>query len=293
MSCDRPRLRSLLFVPGTRTDLLPKAVASGADAVILDLEDAVTAAGRPSALAQVAHAVEQRTAHDHPALFVRVKPLKGWAAVEDLRAVVGPGLAGLMLPKIASPDDVRFADQMLTWCEREQGLREGHLALVPLLESASALHAAYACAAASPRVAYTGAVAGAGGDVERALGYRWSTEGTETQALRSRVLLDVRAAGAPHPVAGLWTRIGDLDGLRAFATGSRALGYTGMLAIHPSHVPVINEAFSATADEFARARRLLDAFDQARRDGVGALDFEGDMVDEAMVTTARQLLERG
>ncbi|MCX5554529.1 CoA ester lyase [Streptomyces sp. NBC_00038] len=289
----RPRLRSLLFVPGTRTDLLPKAVASGADAVILDLEDAVPAAGSRSALEQVTHAVEQFTTRDHFALFVRVKPLDGWEAAETLRAVAGPGLSGIMLPKVTGPDDIRFADELLSWCEQERGLREGHFALVPLLESASALHAAHACATASSRVAYAGAVTGAGGDVERAVGYRWSPEGAETHALRSRVLLDVRAAGAPHPVAGLWTRMGDLEGLRAFAADNRALGYTGMLAIHPSHVPVINEAFAATPEELARARRLLDVFDQARRDGAGAVDFEGDMVDEAMAETARQLLEQG
>lgn len=122
------------------------------------------------------------------------------------------------------------------------------------------------------------------------MGYRWSPEGNETHALRSRVLLDVRAAGAPHPVAGLWTRVHDLDGLRAFAEQNRALGYTGMMAIHPSHVPVLNEVFSPSPAELARAVRLIAALEEAQARGEGSVAFEGEMVDEVMATTARAVL---
>ncbi|WP_425826220.1 HpcH/HpaI aldolase/citrate lyase family protein [Streptomyces fractus] len=293
----RPPLRSLLFVPGNKTtDWLPKARAAGADAVVLDLEDAVPEADRAAAVRQVTEALTRRAADASPAgpaLFVRVRALDGWAAAEELRTVCGPGLSGVLLPKVSGPDDVRLADRILGWCEREHGLPQGQLALVPLLETAGALRDAYGCAAAATdRVAYLGAVTGAGGDVERAVGYRWSPEGHETHALRARVLLDVRAAGAPHPVAGLWTRTGDLDGLRAFAEQNRALGYTGMLAIHPSHVPVINEVFAPVADELARAARLIAAMEEAQARGVGAVAFEGEMVDEAMAATARALLNR-
>ncbi|MEV7089381.1 aldolase/citrate lyase family protein [Streptomyces sp. NPDC093085] len=382
----RPPLRSLLFVPGTRTDWLPKARAAGADAVILDLEDAVPWEGKASARDQVAEAIEEearaqaaeagREARAQAAvagdararaamagekaraqagawaeeaaerrgpgagsvpvrasapagapapaparagagdaalapadagdwapapaagpgpwrtrLFVRVNPLDGWAAAGELRAVARPGLSGIVLPKVTGADDIRFADRLLGWCEREHGLPPGALALVPLLETARALRDAHGCAAAAARVAYLGAVTGAGGDVERAVGYRWSPQGAETHALRSRVLLDVRAAGSPHPVAGLWTRIGELDGLRAFAEQNRALGYTGMMAIHPSHVAVINEVFSPRPAELDRAARLIAAVAEARARGAGAVVFEGEMVDEAMAATARLMLE--
>ncbi|MFJ3952411.1 HpcH/HpaI aldolase/citrate lyase family protein [Streptomyces libani] len=290
----RPPLRSLLFVPGTRTDWLPKAQAAGADAVILDLEDAVPEQGRASARAQVGEAIAQAAADaaGHPALFVRTNPLDGWSAAEELRTVVRPGLTGIVLPKVRHAQDVRFADRLLGWCEREQGLPRGQVALVPLLETARGLREAYDCAAAASRVAYLGALTGAGGDVERAVGYRWSPEGTETLALRSRVLLDVRAAGALHPVAGLWTRIADLAGLRSFAEQNRSLGYEGMMAIHPSHISVINEVFSPGSDELARCARLIAAVEEAQANGAGAVSFEGEMVDEAMATTARQMLEQ-
>ncbi|MHC5257741.1 HpcH/HpaI aldolase/citrate lyase family protein [Streptomyces sp. UC4497] len=295
---NRPPLRSLLFVPGNKTTAwLPKARSAGADAVVLDLEDAVPEADRAAAVRQVTEALARRAADASdgagPALFVRVRPLDGWAAAEELRTVCGPGLSGIVVPKVSGPDDVRHADRLLGWCERERRLRQGQLALVPLLETAAALRDTYGCAtAATARVAYLGAITGAGGDVERAVGYRWSPAGHETHALRARVLLDVRAAGAPHPVAGLWTRIGDLDGLRAFAEQNRALGYTGMMAIHPSHVPVINEVFAPSPDELDRAARLIAAMEKAQADSVGAVTFEGEMVDEAMAATARALLAR-
>ncbi|MDX3519989.1 CoA ester lyase [Streptomyces scabiei] len=290
-------LRSLLFVPGTRTDWLPKARAAGADAAILDLEDAVPAAHRLSARAGVSEAVARAAAApadqaDPMALFVRVNPLDGWAGAEELRAVVRPGLTGVVLPKVRSAQDVRLADRLLGWCEREQGLPPGQVALVPLLETAHALREAYDIARAAPRIAYLGALTAPGGDVERAVGYRWSPEGTETTALRSRVLLDARAAGVPCPVGGVWTRVGDLPGLRAFAEQNRSLGYEGMMAIHPSHVPVINEVFSPGPAELARCAELIAAVEAAQGDGRGAVTFRGEMVDEAMAATARLVLER-
>ncbi|MEU8786226.1 CoA ester lyase [Streptomyces sp. NPDC048637] len=290
----RPLLRSLLFVPGNRTGWLPKARAAGADAAILDLEDAVPAADKPSARGRVAEAVAL-AAGDPPdamALFVRINPLDGWATAGELRAVVRPGLTGIVLPKVRCAQDVRFADRLLTWCEQEQGLPGGTVALVPLLETARGLHDAHDIATAAARVAYPGAVTASGGDVARAVGYRWSQEGTETLALRSRVLLDVRAAGAPHPVTGLWTHLDDLAGLRSFAEQNRSLGYEGMMAVHPSHVPVINEAFSPTPRELDRCARLIAAVEAAQADGAGAVSFEGEMVDEAMAATARLLRKR-
>ncbi|MCW2880202.1 MAG: hypothetical protein JWQ95_4302 [Sphaerisporangium sp.] len=286
----RPPLRSLLFVPGTRTEWLPKARAAGADAVILDLEDAVPPGQRAAARARVAEAIANW--EGDMALFVRLNPLDGWADADELRTVVRPGLTGIVLPKVATVNDVRLADRLLGWCERESGLPEGHVALVPLLETASALRETYGIALAASRVAYLGAVTTSGGDVERAIGYRWSPEGTETLPLRARVLLDVRAAEAFNPVAGLWASIADLQGLRAFAEQNRSLGYEGMMAIHPSHVPVINEVFSPGLDELARYERLVEAVEAAQAAGSGAVVFEGKMVDEAMAATARRMLER-
>ncbi|PRX98148.1 HpcH/HpaI aldolase/citrate lyase family protein [Allonocardiopsis opalescens] len=280
----------MLFVPGTRPDWAAKAVAAGADAVIMDLEDAVRAADKASARGAVAAVVaEQADASDGAALLVRINDLSSWAAADDVRAVVRAGLSGVVLPKVSGPADVAVAARLLDWAEAEAGLPAGSVALVPLLETASGLRSAYEVAAESRRVACLGALSARDGDIERALGFRWSAEGTETLALRSRVLLDARAAGVPNPVTGLWTDIADLGGLRRFAEQNRALGYDGMMAIHPTHVPVINEVFSPDAATLDRDRRLLAALDAS---GEGAVVFEGVMIDEAMAATARDRLRR-
>lgn len=240
----RTPLRSLLFVPGTKTDWLTKAAQAGADAAILDLEDAVPESDKADARNGVMATLRQHHASTYkqlPALFVRVNALNTWDGADDVRAVAHPGLHGIVLPKVDGPEDVHLADRILTWCEHEQGLPVGSVALVPLLETARSLREAHAVATAAQRVAYLGALTADSGDVARAIGYRWSPHGTETLALRSRVLLDARAAGVEHPVAGLWTQLDDLAGLRTFAEQNRSLGYEGMVAIHPAHVPIINE----------------------------------------------------
>ncbi|MBO3681305.1 CoA ester lyase [Streptomyces sp. NEAU-YJ-81] len=308
----RVPLRSLLFVPGSRTDWLPKAEAAGADAAILDLEDAVPEDGKAAAREAVAGAVEGAVsgadsravsgadgrAAGTPApmrLLVRINALDratGWQGADDLRAVARPGLYGIVLPKVSGPEDAITADRLLAWCEREHGLPEGHFALLPLLETARGLREAYAIGRAATRIAHLGAVTAPGGDVERAIGYRWSPEGEETRELRARALLDARAADRPHPVAGLWADVADLAGLRRFAEQNRALGYEGMAVIHPSHVPVVNEVFAPNAEELARCGRLIAAVERAQAEGAGAVLFEGRMVDEAMAATARHTLSR-
>ncbi|MHA6803741.1 HpcH/HpaI aldolase/citrate lyase family protein [Salinifilum ghardaiensis] len=291
----RAPLRSLLFVPGTKTEWLAKAARAGADAAVIDLEDAVPDSGKADARSGVVATLQQHhvsTREQPPALFVRVNALDTWDGADDVRAVARPGLHGIVLPKVDGPEDVRVADRLLTWCERERGLPVGSVALVPLLETARGLREAHDVGAAARRVAYLGALTADSGDVARAVGYRWSPRGTETLALRSRVLLDARAAGVEHPVAGLWTQLDDPAGLRAFAEQNRSLGYAGMMAIHPAHVPIINEVFSPSSEELARWERLVAAVEQAQARGEGAVAFEGQMVDEAMAATARHVLAR-
>ncbi|MFC3999079.1 HpcH/HpaI aldolase/citrate lyase family protein [Nocardiopsis sediminis] len=287
-------IRSLLFVPGNRPDRVPKALESGADAVIIDLEDAVPERGKEAARRDTVAAIAATAAAGPggPALFVRVNALEDWAGAEDVRAVAAPGLAGVVVPKVGGPADVALAARLLDWSEAEAGLPRGGLAIVPLLETAAGLRRAYEVGLASRRVMCLGALSARDGDIQRAVGFRWSPEGTETLELRSRVLLDARAAGTPNPVSGLWTAIRDLDGLRRFAEQNRALGYAGMMAIHPAHVPVINEVFAPTAADLDRDRRLVAEMERAQAAGEGAVVFEGVMIDEAMLASARTRLAR-
>lgn len=285
-----PPVRSLLFVPGNRTGWVAKGLSAGADAIVLDLEDAVPAAAKADARAEVADFL--RSAPPEAVLLVRVNGLHDRTALDDLTAAVCPTLAGVMVPKVESVADVQVADRLLGWLEADVGLDHGSIRIVPVLETAAGIRQAFDLATASLRTVYMGGLGTKGGDVERSLGYRWTAEGTETFAMRAQSLVDVRAAGVPNPVTGLWSDIKDLDGLRNFATQSRGLGYDGMLAIHPSHVETINEAFTPTQAELDSDAALVAAMEAGAATGRGAVVYGGQMIDEAMAATARRRLQR-
>lgn len=280
-------LRSLLFIPGNRTTWVSKAVDAGADAVILDLEDAVPAGAKADARAEVAEFLR-----DEPPIpvLVRINGLHDRTALDDLRAVVGRALTGVMVPKVESVADVQLVDRLVGWLESDE--RAGVTRIVPVLETAAGIRRAFDLASASPRIAYMGGIATKGGDVERSLGYRWTTDGTETLALRAQTLVDVRAAGVANPVTGMWADVRDLHGLATFAEQSRGLGYEGMLAIHPSHIDVIHKAFTPTEAELHRDAALVAAMEAGAAAGRGAVVHDGQMIDEAMAATARRRLSR-
>jgi citrate lyase subunit beta/citryl-CoA lyase len=135
-----------------------------------------------------------------------------------------------------------------------------------------------------------GGSAGEEGDLAHELGFRWSASFEESFYVRSKVLVDVRAAGVPNPMTGVVTNLRGLGEVEAFARQSRGLGYAGMMLIHPSHVAVANAAFGASPEELAAARRLVEALERAERTGAGAIVHEGRMVDAAMARVARELL---
>ena len=195
-----------------------------------------------------------------------------------------------MLPKVQSPADVVEVDNILKHLELRQGMGVGSILIDPSLETAQGIRQAYEIAVSSPRVAHMGAGGGKGGDTARSIGYQWTPEGNETLFLRSKVLIDSRAAGVPYPLTGGWMDIHDLEGLRASARQARQLGYTGMVLIHPSHIPVVNEVFTPTADEVQQWRGLIHAMEKRRSQGGAAVVYDGDMVDIAHEETARAML---
>jgi citrate lyase subunit beta/citryl-CoA lyase len=284
--------RSQLYVPGHRQAWFAKALRSGADALILDLEDAVPADSKVQARRTSAEFVAARRGEPGPVLLVRVNAATTAEHLDDVLAMVEAGADGIVLPKVCGPDDIVANDRLLGLAERRDGRPVGGTLIVPVLETAAGIRAAHAIGLASPRIAYLGGLTARGGDIEGAVGFRWSPGGDETLTLRAQVLLDARAAGVPHPVTGMWTDVEDVDGLAAFARQSRDLGYAGMTVIHPSHVPVVNAAFDPSPEELDRDRRLLEAMRRAEEDGTAAVRFEGHMVDIAMVRTAQERLAR-
>jgi citrate lyase subunit beta/citryl-CoA lyase len=271
----RPRtrpLRSVVFAPGDDADVLTATAASGADAMVVDLEEPRTPypeVERVRGRRVAREFFDGRDADALPWLFARVQPPSTGMTLRDLEAVVSPALKGILLPKIESPADVHAADAFLTCVEVEHDLPRGSLLLYPILETADAIRLAYEIAMASPRVGYMGGAISRFGDIHQAIGFRWTAEGEETLFLRSKVLVDARAAGIRYPVSGMWGgRVDDVDGLRDFATSLRNLGYYGMMLGHPGHVPLVHEVFSPTAEELAYWQELDRLASAAERDAV-------------------------
>ena len=283
-------LRSELFVPGNKEDWMRKAPRYGADALILDLEDSVPPEGKAEARVLVRKMIEELGAAGRT-LIVRVNGLETGLTGDDLEAVTCPYLYAVMLPKVQGPAQVEIVDLALEMFEGRAGMESGKVFIDPALETAQGIRMAYEIASASPRVAHMGASGGKGGDTARSLGYQWTPQGMETLFLRSKVLVDARAAGVPYPVTGGWMDIHDLEGLRAAARQAKGLGYTGMHLIHPTHVAVVNEVFTPTGEEIAQWRGLVTAMEERRGQGGAAMTYQGDMVDIAHEDTARAMLE--
>jgi len=273
--------RSLLFVPGHKPGWADKAVKASADAIVLDLEDSVPDAEKAAARRQVRDSIERLRGTGTGAgagLLVRVNGLATRLTGADLEEVVVPGLDGIFAPKIEQAADVLRYDALLDHFETRNGVA-GLRYVVPV-ETVPAIQNCRAIAQASPRVGAMIGPTAEHADIAREVGFEWTPEGLETLYLRSRVLLACRETGI-HPLTALWERLDDLDGLREFAVRGRRLGFRGMIAIHPSHVPVINDVFTPAASEIAFYEGLVAAYEEAAREGSGALRYRGLHIDKA------------
>jgi citrate lyase subunit beta/citryl-CoA lyase len=280
--------RSILFLPGHKPGWVDKALAAGADCVVLDLEDSVPAELKAGARQTVADSIRAiRARGSQVGVFVRVNPLDTRLTGADLEAVVVPGLTGVFAPKISTATDVLRYDALVDHFEERNGV-SGLEYIVPV-EMIGAIQAAREIALASPRIGAMIGPTAEHADIARAVGYQWTPEGEETLYLRSRILLACREAGI-HPLTGLWERLDDLAGLKAFAQHGRQLGFRGMIAIHPSHVAVVNEAFTPTAADVEFHEGLVAAYEQGAAAGHGALRYRGVHIDKAHVDTAREWL---
>ncbi|WP_073498998.1 HpcH/HpaI aldolase/citrate lyase family protein [Actinacidiphila paucisporea] len=263
-----------LYAPGDRPDVVAKALRSGADVVLVDLEDAVGPARKEYARAATAELLAEPVAGP-AAVHVRVNSLHGPLFAADLAALAGlPGLGGLRLPKVGSPADVDRVVRVL----REHGDVPG---LYPLLESALGVENAFAIASADPAVK---GIALGEADLRADLGL------TDEEALvwpRVRTVVAARAAGLAPPAQSVYPDVRDLPGLAASCRRGRSLGFLGRAAIHPRQLPVIERAYLPSAPEIAAARETVAAADASP----GALALpDGRFIDPAVVAGARRVL---
>lgn len=280
-------LRSMIFTPGHRRDLIEKAIRSGSDAVIVDLEDAVALEAKPQARAGLA---------DLPAspvpLFVRSNGADTGLLWDDVVAIGQAGCAGIVLPKAEDPGLIKEIDGALTALEMAGGHPRGSIGIIPLIESGLGVRNTYDMAVASPRVECVMFGGGEQGDLVADLGCEWTPEGTGLMHARSSVLLASRAAGIEHPFEAVFMDFRNLDALRVESELARRLGYVGKVAIHPGQVPVINDVFTPAPDVVEHHRKVLAAFEQAEADGSASIAVDGRMVDYAVARVARAVIAR-
>ncbi len=285
-------MRSILFVPGHREGWPAKAVAAGADGVILDLEDSVPANLKAPAREVTAASIKSLAAGTRRiGIYVRVNALETGMTGDDLERVAIPGLNGVVLPKNYGARDMIACDALLSYFERRNGVAPGTIEIVPSLETAQAYGECEAMLAASPRVATLFAGTARDADVSRAIGFTFTPQGLETLYLRSRAVLAVRAAGRAFPIVGVWQDLNDPEGARRHFEQNKQLGFTAQVLIHPSHIAVANEIFTPSAQEVAFYAGMIETFEKAEAQGIAAVLYEGQHIDYAHVKTARQVIE--
>jgi citrate lyase subunit beta / citryl-CoA lyase len=276
------RLRSLLFVPGDRPDRLEKALGAGADALILDLEDSVSLAHKGKARDSVVDFLSR--AQRGVPLFVRINPLSSTLIDDDLAAIVSAKPDGIVLPKAEGGNTLIDLDHRL------RNLGDTHAVILPIAtETPAAIFGLSSYTKATPRLC--GLTWGVE-DLSAAIGASAAREAdgrytSPYEVARSLLLFGAHAAGVPA-IETVYPAFTDSEGLMAYAARGGRDGFSGMMAIHPAQVAIINAAFTPSQAELDWAKRVVDVFDQ--NPGAGVLSLDGKMVDAPHLKQARRVL---
>ena len=263
-------LRSLLFAPGNHARRVEKALSLDADAVILDLEDAVAISEKAATRAVLADALERPR---RGLLYVRVNAVDTEYCYGDLVAVVQRGLDGIILPKVESKAGLATIDWLLGQLERERGLPVGSIDLIPIIETARGVQQIDAILGAGTRVRR---VAFGAGDFTLDVAMAWSRGETELAHARAVIVTASRAGGVEAPVDTVWVDLSDPEGLEASARTALAYGFQGKMCIHPEQIAVVNRVFTPSDAEVAFAERVTAAFARAEAEGDAAIQLDGN-----------------
>ncbi|HEX7054216.1 MAG TPA: CoA ester lyase [Burkholderiales bacterium] len=285
--------RSFLFAPGNVPRRVEKALSLDADAVILDLEDSVGVAEKAATRAPVAQALARPR---KPRAYVRVNAPATPFCYRDLVETVRPGLDGVVLPKVESAADLHAIDWLLAALEREQGLEEGSLDLVPIIETAAGLQRIDRILQARSLRPYRAPwrvrrVAFGAADFANDVGLSPTLEEPELAEARARIVLASRAAGMEGPLDSPWFHFKESEAFARALERSRRSGFQGRLCVHPDQVAPVNAAYLPSAEELAAAERIVAAFREAEARGAAAIQVDGQMIDYPVAHRAQALLE--
>lgn len=284
-------LRSLLFVPAHVERMVAKAPGLDADAVLLDLEDAVPPAQKTAARAGAARYLLESAGN----AIVRINALDARTSFstacgrEDIAAIVQRGLRGVMLPKAESADDIVGCDALMRAAERRSNLVNDAVELYAIIETAKGVSAAVDVARAPIERPFR--LCFGAGDYTTDIGVEWTREEEESRVARALVVIASRAAGLAPPVDSVFTDIDDAEALRQSALRAKSLGFSAKMVIHPKQIDIVNQVFSPTQAEIAWAQEVVAAFEKRERAGEGAFVVGGKMIDYPIVERAKRILD--
>jgi citrate lyase subunit beta/citryl-CoA lyase len=282
-------IRTALFAPGNRPDRVEKALGLDADAVIMDLEDAVPIAEKESTRKTVRDLLDK---YPGKRMYVRINALNTPYAKEDIAALGSKNIVGLMLPKVESPDDLIAFGRLLTDLEKDSGLIEGSLKVLSICETAKGLEKIYSIASVKTEPNRDMIVAFGAADYTLDLGISLTREGRELDYPRTRLPIASKAAGIGPPLDTPWmVDLKDIDGLVADAQKAKAYGFQGKIVIHPTQIQPCHDVFTPTQAEIDYARKIVEAFEAAERDGKAAIQLDGRFIDYPVVERARRTIE--
>ncbi len=277
--------RSFLFTPGNHPRRVEKVFSSGADAAILDLEDAVAIAEKEATREAVAAALQRPRSCGG---YVRVNAMDTPFAYGDFAAVVGPGLDGIILPKVSAGWQMKAADWLIGELERKAGLPVGKIDLIPIIETGEGMANLQRIARSRTRMRR---MAFGAGDFTLDVGMAWTTDEAELDPYRAQMVVQSRAAGLEAPLDTVWVELGNAEGLDASASRAARIGFQGKMCIHPAQIETVNRRFTPSEAEIARAERIMAAFDRAEAEGSASIQVDGAFVDYPIVAKARRVLD--
>lgn len=277
--------RSFLFCPGNHPRKVAKVFGAGADAVILDLEDAVAIQDKIATRAVVVEALQQTRPC---AGYVRINSFDTQYAAGDILAVVGPWLDGIVLPKLESAAQLQAVDWLIAHAERSAGMPEGSLDLMPIVETAKGIRAAQQLENAPSRVRRLSFGAG---DYTLDLNLLWHEDEAVLADARAELVRASRVAELEPPIDTVVIQINDAERFAASARRGLDMGFQGKLCIHPSQVAPCNNVFTPAADEVDHARRVVAAFNEAEAAGNASIQLDGYFIDYPIVYKAQRILE--
>ena len=280
--------RSYLFAPGDHPRRSEKVLTIGADAAILDLEDAVANSAKVAARGAVAATLQRpRTCR----AYVRVNAFDTPFCFGDIQAVVGPRLDGLLLPKLETPAQIIAVDWMVSAIERALDLPERGIDIIPIIETARGhdrlrdlMTAAAGLSGRVRRMAF------GAGDYTLDLGIAWTLAEGELATIRADMVMASRAAGLEAPLDTVWIELRETEAFARNCANSAALGFQGRMCIHPDQVPTANAAYAPAEAEVARARVIAAAVAEAEARGLASIQVDGRFVDYPIVERALRLL---